>query len=358
MALSLLFSNPKRFVYRVQHEFLAPSSWLARILRRIYSIFVPNRSSLSKGNNDRLLFVYDTLSSPVTFDFLHYLYYADRLRQKTGKAYIDILLVARSNAVSAREESYIAAVGDDNINWRLTNLLVPLFRLFPLGRRVYIVDEKEAFEIVKEYEHIHPEGYGYAHPKTAAVRLDSLERSHFPVLTVSDTARKIVEAYFPLAEDRRIITITLRTYDYISCRNSDIASWVDFASELDPLKYKVVFVPDASMHGVATFAEIKTFEIFDSACWNIELRAALYQRAWMNMGVACGPLAISGLMDRVHTIMIDRSLDYPDDYLDGITSSTGVVPGKSPGFYSGSCHFYLGKDNKETILRLFNEFVE
>lgn len=252
----------------------------------------------------------------------------------------------------------MVAVSNDNINWRLTNMIVPLSRLFSSVGRIYIVDAEEAFEIVKGYHSVHPEGYGYASPKTAVVRLDASGLNYLPALTISDTAQEIIEAYFPLTDSRRIVTITLRSYDYIPARNSDIASWVAFAGELDPLKYRVVFVPDASMHGVATFGQIDTFEVFDSACWNIELRAALYQRAWMNMGVACGPLGISGLMEKVHTVMIDRSLDYPAHYLAGICSHTGVIPGEKPNFYSNSCHFYLGKDDKETILKIFNEYAK
>jgi hypothetical protein len=177
-------------------------------------------------------------------------------------------------------------------------------------------------------------------------------------MVVSDTARKIVEAYFPYSDKRRIVTITLRTYSFISARNSDIASWVEFARELDQSKYKVIFVPDASPHGVLTFGEINEFEVFDAACWNIDLRAALYSRAWMNMGVVGGPLAISGLMEHVLTIVIDRSLDCPPDYREHIHSSTGVVPGERVKFYSKSCHFHLGKDRKETIQMLFNEHAK
>jgi hypothetical protein len=59
-------------------------------------------------------------------------------------------------------------------------------------------------------------------------------------------------------------------------------------------------------------------------------------------------------MEKVLTVMIDRSLDYPDDYLESLCSN-GVPLGKPPNFYSSSCHFYLGKDDSETILKAFNE---
>ena len=354
--LSLLCSNPKRFSQMVRLKFLVPSNPFLVFIRRLYSVFVPNNLKLSKGNPNRLLLVYDTRSNAVTFDFLHVLYYADWCRRQAGKMHLDVLIVSRSER-SFLEESYTAAIGEDSTDWRLTNLLVPLCKLFSSLGRIYLVEQEEALEIVKEYENVHPEGYSYSNPKTAAVRLDKPGVYFYPSLTISDTARKVVDAYFPQKDERRIVTITLRTYNYIPSRNSNIKSWLDFARELDPLKYRVVFIPDASMHGVETIGRLNGFEVFDPACWNIQLRAALYRRAWMNMGVACGPLAISGLMENVWTIMIDRTLDYPKDYAQNAIS-WGHFPGKVPIFYSKHCHYHLGKDDKQSIMDSFNKYAK
>ena len=354
--LSLLCSNPKRFTQMVRLKFLVPSNPFLVFIRRIYSVFVPNKLKLSEGNHNRLLLVYDTRSNAVTFDFLHVLYYADWCRRQAGKMYLDVLIVSRSEQ-SFLEESYTASVGEDSTDWRSTNLLVPLCKLFSSLGRIYLVEQEKALEIVKEYENVHPEGYGYSNPKTADVRLDKPGVDFYPSLKISDTARKVVDAYFPQKDERRIVTITLRTYNYIPSRNSNIKSWVDFARELDPLKYRVVFIPDASMDGVETIGQLNGFEVFDPACWNIQLRAALYRRAWTNMGVACGPLAISGLMENVWTIMIDRTLDYPKDYAQGLIS-WGHFPGKVPIFYSKHCHYYLGKDDKQSIMDSFNKYAK
>ena len=74
-ALRLLYSNPSRFVNRLQSEFSSHSTRPARGLGRLYAMLVPNTSALSSTNDERLLFVYDTALNPVTFDFLHHLYY-------------------------------------------------------------------------------------------------------------------------------------------------------------------------------------------------------------------------------------------------------------------------------------------
>jgi hypothetical protein len=356
MMAGLLLSNPANFIGRVQRRFQAPSDPLMRTVRRLYCALIPNKAASLKGNPDRFLFVYDTLSSPVTFDFLHYLYVADWKRRQAGKRHLDVLIVSRPNLSHTVDGSWVAAIGHDGLNWRISNLLVPLCRLFASVNSIHIVDQEEAFEIVKGYGDVHPEGYSYASPKSAVARLDATGLSYSRAITIPATAREIVEAYFPAADDRRIVTITLRSYDFISVRNSDIPSWVEFAHELDPGTYRVVFIPDASVQGVSTFGSLGAFEIFDAACWNVALRAALYARAWVNMGVACGPLVLAGLMENAITIMIDRSLDYPADYLDAIRSNTGVIPGERPNFYSSSCHFHLGKDNKETIWKLFKEY--
>ncbi|MDB4078029.1 hypothetical protein N9509_01275 [Amylibacter sp.] len=354
--LYLLFSNPRRFIQLVQLKCLVPSNAFMRFIRGLYCIFLPNKSELSAGNPNRVLLVYDTISNAVTFDFLHVLYYADWCRRQAGKTHLDVLIVSRSEQFLL-EESYIAAVGEDSTYWRLTNLLVPLCRLFSSLGRIYLVEQEEALEIAKGYQNVHPEGYSYSNLKTADVRLDTPGVDFYPALKIADTAQKIVEAYFPQKDDRRIVTITLRTYDYIPARNSDIKSWVDFAEELDPVKYRIIFIPDASIHGVETIKKLNEFEVFDPACWNIQLRAAMYRRAWVNMGVACGPLVISGLMENVWTIMIDRTLDYPKDYAKDLIAY-GHFPGKVPIFYSKHCHYHLGKDDKQTILDTFNKYAK
>ncbi|MDC1243089.1 hypothetical protein N8Z86_03065 [Amylibacter sp.] len=355
-ALVLLYSNPRRFSKLVRNKFLVPSNAFTRFIRGLYCAFVPNKLASSEGNPDRLLLIYDTLSNPVTFDFLHILFNADWHRRQAGKTYLDVLIVYQSNRFFV-SESYSAAVGEDGIDWRINNLLVPLCRLFSSLGRIYLVEQEEALEIVKGYQNIQPEEYSYSNFKTVLVRGDDPDVSFYPALTTADTARKIVDAYIPQKDNRLIVTITLRTYDYIPARNSDIESWVDFAGELDPVKYRVVFIPDASTHGVEAIEQLNGFEVFDPACWNIQLRAALYRRAWTNMGVACGPLAISGLMENVWTIMIDRTLDYPKRYAEDLISN-GHFPGKVPTFYSKHCHYHLGKDDKQTILDTFNKYAK
>lgn len=353
---TLALSDPRRFMRRLQNEASAPSHRLTIAARAIYTSVVPNRSARGQGNEDRLLFVYDTLPNAVTYDFIHYLYHAEWLRRDGGQAHIDVLLVARKNVGASREAHYVAAIGSDNLEWRLANIVVPLCRLFPSVGRVYVVDHEEAFEIVKGYSHVCPEGYGYENPKTAACRLDPPGFVFVPTLKVAPSANAIVETYLQAMDARKLVTITLRTYGYLAKRNSNIAAWVAFAKRLDQAKYRPVFIPDASPDGVARLPELRGCEVFDFACWSLELRAALYRRAWMNMGVATGPLGISCLMEDVLTPMMFDPSSFPPDHLTEYQKSTGLVPGRAPKFYSPQCKFFQGADDLDTIEKVFSEY--
>ena len=149
----------------------------------------------------------------------------------------------------------------------------------------------------------------------------------------------------------------MRTYDYIPARNSDIKSWLDFAGELNPLKYRVVFIPDASIQGVETIEQLNGLRSIRSSLLEYSIACSAISESVDEHGGYCGPLTISALMENVLTIMIDRTLDYPRRYAEDLISN-GDFPGKVPTFYSKDCHFHLGKDDKQTILDTFNKYAK
>lgn len=350
----LIFKDPKEFSLRLRRELNRPSILPLRLFRRLYFLFTPRFT----GNNDnRILLVYDLKVNPVTFDFLHILYYAERLRITSAKTHLDVLFVNSGKLNEYLGKDYIKSIGKDNISWRINNVLFPITRLIKSVDRVFVVDEILAFEIVDSYKSVHPKGYSSSQPKSAIVHLQDTGFKYVEPLHISPTALDLISKYFPHTDDRIIVTITIRKYEYLTVRNSNIQAWIQFAKELDPTKYMVVIIPDASRTGIDDMDEFNGFEVFDQACWNIELRAALYSRASINMGVDGGPLAISCMLDNVVTVMIDPILETPPDYLASIIES-GRVLGQEPSHYNNLTTTVLGKDNKNTILQSFLSSIE
>ena len=331
-----------------------PSYYYFRSKTVLKNIFNKNEILKSKGINcklvDNLLLIIDLRLFPVTFDFLTTLYYANCYREINNIKKIDILIIKSRELEKYRDPEYINSIGSDNINWRITNLLIPLTRLFVEIDSILIMDNLNINSMIESYKYKLPKKYSCRKPIGFDVDLKDKILTFKNVITISKSATDIVEKYFQ--DNREIVTITLRTYPYLEMRNSQIDEWIDFANSIDKNKYRVVFIPDASSWGIDSISKIENHDVFDQACWNIEIRAALYKKAKINMGVISGPIMISCLIEDVTTLVIDRTKDYPEEYLKNILS-VGNIIGEPCKFYSKNCYFYSNVDDSTVIKNIF-----
>jgi hypothetical protein len=109
----------------------------------------------------------------------------------------------------------------------------------------------------------------------------------------------------PGAEARRIVddalsgapapvVITLREATHWRFRNSNLSSWTRLARELERDGENVIFVRDTAM---AT-KDLPGFATYPLAAVNLPVRAALYERAKINLFVSNGPATIAMFNDR------------------------------------------------------------
>src|SRR4029077_7518832 len=79
--------------------------------------------------------------------------------------------------------------------------------------------------------------------------------------------------------------ITLRGYGFMPARNSNMPAWIAFARSLNANQYCPVFIPDTHDTIAGLPSEVRDFTDFPEAAWNIALRMALYERAFVNLGI-------------------------------------------------------------------------
>jgi hypothetical protein len=119
------------------------------------------------------------------------------------------------------------------------------------------------------------------------------------ILEAPEQARRFVERWCAARlGHRRLVTITLRDYAFMTARNSNLAAWAAFARGLDLARWLPVFVLDTERTLDAVPAPIEDQEVFREASWSVPLRLALYERAYLNLGVNNGPLLMAGLAPR------------------------------------------------------------
>src|SRR5207247_3732084 len=102
----------------------------------------------------------------------------------------------------------------------------------------------------------------------------------------------------------RLITITLRDYEFMPARNSNVEAWAAFARRLDPNTYLPVFVLDTERTLDPVPTSIEKFDVLREASWNVGLRMALYESAWLNLGVNTGPLFMCAMNERTRLLVV------------------------------------------------------
>jgi hypothetical protein len=228
--------------------------------------------------------VYDLGVSPPTYDFLSFLVEAERYRRKHGYDHIDLMFQPGPMHGFRDDDLAPDVTGRQDMLWRV---MVPMARLLPAVRNIMVGRARSE----TPGNDIFPEGYGQTTPKAhyATAYLKGGE----PMLRSSDAARRHVASRFK----QPYATISLREASYWPDRNSNKPEWARVAQWLTDHSLPVVVVPDTNGTGLEGFTE------FTPACFDVDLRAALYEGAVINLGVLNGPMSLLAYLNARYLIV-------------------------------------------------------
>lgn len=259
-----------------------------------------DRSHQDAIREDCLQFVCDLAVMSITFDFAHYLAAAELKRRQLGLAAIEVIFVP-GNLDGLRQEApqYDQAMPVAARHWRVRHILVAMLALLPSVRGyTFCGSRDEAATLISRVPgRLYPEDYRLYLPRQPARRvvhdLAAQGLAVFPMLRAPQRSRELIGQFLDrTARGRKAIVITLRDYAYTPQRNSRIDNWVLFAASLDRSVYAPIFVFDSEtvMHRSETDAGDNI--VCEAASWDLEIRMALYEAAWLNMAVMHGPMEL------------------------------------------------------------------
>ena len=316
--------------------------------------------------HDVLFAFYDLKVAPVTFDFLWFLAAADLQRRRSGLKSIHVVIVPGPHDGLRRErDDYDVMVDVQARQARIHNVLVQACRVLPScgGLTVATSRRQAAFLRSVVARHVLPADYELALPVFPGPQscLEAARDGEPGIACLRAPAEELraVDAWANAhAGPRRLVTITLRRYGYMPARNSNLSAWVAFARGLDASRYCPVFVPDTNDTIEGLPEELRDFAVFPEAAWNIALRMALYERAFLNLGVNNGPMGLAWLNARVRyaTLKIETA-DVPQSTL-GFLRSFGFEPRKSLPFATLLQEWVWEDDTEEAITRAFRRLIE
>lgn len=357
MTFIKVLKNPGRVARFFKKELQYPKTWYTKMIAELLIFFRKFRSDKAY-NKEALLFCYDLAINPITFDFVEFMVQAELKRRKLKLMCIDVLIIFNKQGSIIPEDDYSShVITYEQRLFRIFEMLINGCRLLPSVRNVSFVTRNTSLRYMPLYEHKFPESYHSLKPLPCDFTLPESPEIFYPMIQPQPDALRLVKEYFSRFRNKKIVTITLREYDYLPERNSNIEAWVEFARSLTS-NYQVVFVPDASSFQSKFRDRIKGFEIFDAACWNLSIRTALYASSWMNLGTVGGPLIVSLYLENANTIYFWDHTIYPPEYLNHLKRFYKDEIGQKRRYLRFNNHYVYKKDSFENIRDEFYKLEE
>lgn len=277
---------------------------------------------------------YDLGVSPPTFDFISFLIEAERHRIKNNFDVID-LTFQPGPMYGFRADDLPPDI--PTRNGMLDRVCFGIARLLPSVRNIEVLKERRPVS-----GHIFPVDWKEDVPKShyGTMYLKGGEL----VLRATDFARAWASKM-----PARMATITLRQSTYHPQRNSNLEVWRSVAVWLKASGIWPVFIPEAG----AEFRD-ERFTVCPEAAFDVDLRAALYERAVINLGVSNGPMWLLPYLDArylIFNINVESCRSSSVEFL----LAHGVAKGDRNAF--GGCGSVVWEpDTEEAILRELAEF--
>jgi hypothetical protein len=327
------------------------------------------RRSLASGKDPHaheILFAfYDLKVAPVTFDFLWFLAAADLERRRRGLNSVHVVIVpGPHNGVRRETEDYNAIVDAQTRHARVYNILVQACRVLPSCSGLTLAGSRREAAFLRSVvaRHMLPADYElmlpvFPGPHSCLAAARAGEPGIACLRAPAEELRAIDAWAGAHTGSRRMVVITLRRYGFMPARNSNMPAWIAFARSLDASRYCPVFIPDTNDTIAGLPTELRDFTVFPEAAWSIALRMALYERAFVNLGINTGPMGLAWLNERVRyaTLKIETA-EVPQASL-GFIRSFGFEVGKSLPFATGLQEWVWEDDTQECITRAFERLT-
>lgn len=265
-----------------------------RFPRTKYFIFFKSLTG-TKIKTKKIIAIYDLSSNPITFDFLEFLICAEMYRIYKKKDRIDIFIVTGFyKGLRKESDDYEKIINFDKRIWRIYNILIPCISFFKSIERFSVNTERKFInKLIKtnKPEDIYPEKYNPNLPTrhNEGVWLEYYKKiNKIPYLESLKSSQEYIDIWLKnnIDNNKKIIVITLRMYNFRVKRNSNVEAWIKFATELDKNKYEVIFIPDTDSVMELNKHLFKDFHLFTEACWNLNLRLSIMEKAYLNFVIS------------------------------------------------------------------------
>jgi spore maturation protein CgeB len=298
--------------------------------------------------------IYDADKNPISYDVAFFLQAAEIFRKLSGAADLVISIVwpADISDIPGLPKRYNLAVGADAKAFRIFHILAQMAELTTnktvsqIKSRKYIDASLEFLRGKKVITFPHLDNTHHS----IYYRLVNENPDLMEGFSASRAAHRYVGQWLQtFTGPSKILCITLRQYEFDPVRNSNMAAWEEFLGRINPTEFTIVIVPDTDH-----FADPKSpfggkYHVFTPACFDVDLRFALYETAYLNMFVNNGPGSAATLSRKIKYLMFKLVVPGVTHCSEEVLLQLGFEPGKSPS-YANEFQKWVWMDDSAEIL--------
>ena len=294
--------------------------------------------------------IYDLKRAPITFDFGTYLALIDCYRQLKGHHSINLIIKAGAfRKLTPRD----LGMPVPEKQWRLKNIILDCCELLPSILDIQVVrSDTDCGQNIDFPEN-------YLKDPASLKRFPYYASDLYPFFNKGAQPRvfKAPEHAFTLIQNitrSPYITLTIRTSRHFSSRNVDLEDWYMFYRYLRESGYTVFVVPDQEDVFSARQFENYDWQAYEPASLDIRIRAALYERALLNICSTNGPTYMMFFSD-APLLAFDQfrgELFKPED----LKKMLGLSPGEIWPWSGPHQRFTWQDSDFKSLVREFKEF--
>lgn len=335
-----------------------------RFLRYLDAIALRLLPGPTAERPDALHYFFDLAICPITYDSCTYLAAANLARERLGCSDIVMVVVPGwQDGLRQEMDDYEAIVDKEERRWRLQHIVVAAAQHASCVGSIHLCADRAAAQaIFRRARHVFPEGYRPGMPvgpRNSDVHKAPPGAGVLPLLRAQPAALRIAKAFLNGANKlaRPVVVIPLRQYGYAPRRNSNLAAWRDFAREIEARGYFPVFVRDTSAAAGPTEPELEGFARFDAAAYDLGLRLALFELAFVVIGVSQGPMELCWYGEKIRYVQI-HDIDAAPQNGPDILNAHGIrIGAKQLSFARPGQIWIWGTDTLDTLRGGFEAFL-
>ena len=260
------------------------------------------------------------------------------------------------------------SVPNDERHWRIRQILIPSCWLLRSCSGVNLFEDRAEFELFFNSlspNQIFPNGYTLEQPSAwvtpRLVKIGFENTSVSPlVFSATQAGLKYVDRW--LARNKldvsNLVCLTLRNAQIETFRNANMESWLEFARVISWEGYQPVIVPDTEEVLEATLEDYQSeFPVFWPGPVNLELRAALYQRAKICMSDNGAAAFIHQFMPESNSVVFQPPSKIPEGLktVERQEGVLGIKRGEQFPFFTSNQWYCWEDDSFDVILGEFRK---